>query len=725
MPNSLEGLIARQDIADIAKSEKLILDDDERLSVLESMKSIDVQACPGSGKTTLIAAKLILLAKKWPLQNQGICVLSHTNVAKDEIIERLEKSKTIEAQKLLSYPHFIGTIQEFVNKFLALPCIREDTGFTKFLEGDEGRREVLFSGEDLNSLCKSLYPKCGGPKKYDIEYYEVIKSFLGSMFWVSASESLAFYGDFGRLIEYKKGPKNKMYPRLQALKKCLESKGYYQYRDMYAIASQTILQNEKIASALRKRFPYVFLDEMQDTQEFQDDLLQLVFPLNNPSIIVQRFGDPDQGIFHGINGETANVSFNQKQKEEMHCVINKSHRFDNDIAKKIEKLSFNAVILDSELDCEALKVKKDCHSSDGAFKHTIFVYDDNTKQQVIHAFANLVSQEFSDQYKRRNDDGKFVVKVVGAVGKKVDSNPDKVQLKIAHYWPAFKNSRSKRSFKETTLIEAVSYCRKSANIDWAASYKILTNCILKILKMAGKNNAVRIDDKNEERPFNANTLMIFLKEKGKWHNYRKAIHTLLYEQEKLDGDRWGKVQSWLKRIFEIDNLSVELQKYLAFQEIEAIDCKDKDAGNQDNDALTPLPDNMIRHRDGFHIELSIIHGVKGETHDATLILETKNYCFDLEAMIPYLIDELPSLEYPNVKLGESPSMAAFKPNQKFMRQFYVAMSRPRHLLCLAAHNGRIKEGQRKKLMKKGWNILQVGVKKPVEEVLDAEKTTAK
>jgi superfamily I DNA/RNA helicase len=124
MAKLLNELISREDIAFLAHSEGLNFNDEDRISILESMRSIDIQACPGSGKTTLIAAKLILLAKKWPLSDQGICVLSHTNVAKDEIIERLKKSKTIEAQRLLSYPHFIGTIQEFSGKFVAFPYLR-------------------------------------------------------------------------------------------------------------------------------------------------------------------------------------------------------------------------------------------------------------------------------------------------------------------------------------------------------------------------------------------------------------------------------------------------------------------------------------------------------------------------------------------------------------------------------------------------------------------------
>ena len=55
--------------------------DSARVNVLKNMDSVDIQAFPGSGKTTILVAKLAILAKKWPYSNAGICVLSHTNVA--------------------------------------------------------------------------------------------------------------------------------------------------------------------------------------------------------------------------------------------------------------------------------------------------------------------------------------------------------------------------------------------------------------------------------------------------------------------------------------------------------------------------------------------------------------------------------------------------------------------------------------------------------------------
>lgn len=63
--------------------------DDDRIKILKNLESRDVQAFPGSGKTTILVAKLAILAKKWPYVNSGICVLSHTNVAREEIEDRL------------------------------------------------------------------------------------------------------------------------------------------------------------------------------------------------------------------------------------------------------------------------------------------------------------------------------------------------------------------------------------------------------------------------------------------------------------------------------------------------------------------------------------------------------------------------------------------------------------------------------------------------------------
>ena len=115
---------------DVEATERLLLPEGAHFSedakaVIRCWHSTDVAACPGSGKTTVLLAKLKLLADRMPFVNgAGICVLSHTNVAVDEIKTRLSDY----ADKLLSYPNYIGTIQSFVDKFVTMPYLRNITG---------------------------------------------------------------------------------------------------------------------------------------------------------------------------------------------------------------------------------------------------------------------------------------------------------------------------------------------------------------------------------------------------------------------------------------------------------------------------------------------------------------------------------------------------------------------------------------------------------------------
>lgn len=125
-PSDLIGPITDDDIEWARGLLKLQTLDAQRRAFLKSLTTLDVSACPGSGKTTLVVAKLAILARKWKSTTRGICVLSHTNVAREEIAHRL--GNTDVRQRLLGYPHFIDTIHGFVNRFLAVHgCCRRAT----------------------------------------------------------------------------------------------------------------------------------------------------------------------------------------------------------------------------------------------------------------------------------------------------------------------------------------------------------------------------------------------------------------------------------------------------------------------------------------------------------------------------------------------------------------------------------------------------------------------
>ena len=112
---------------EITKAEEEVLGDDhhfneEQKGFIKCLDSCCVQAYAGTGKTTSMVGKLHILAQKNIWKNgRGICVLSHTNVAVDEIKKHVAKHYPA----IMQYPNFIGTIQEFVNKFLFIPYLAE------------------------------------------------------------------------------------------------------------------------------------------------------------------------------------------------------------------------------------------------------------------------------------------------------------------------------------------------------------------------------------------------------------------------------------------------------------------------------------------------------------------------------------------------------------------------------------------------------------------------
>lgn len=88
--------------------------------VIDKSGKFVVRACPGSGKTYTVAARMAKLMTNWKYTNyQGIAAISFTNVAWKEIEQKL--SKNFKKEIPIRHPHFLGTIDSFVNKYIFLP----------------------------------------------------------------------------------------------------------------------------------------------------------------------------------------------------------------------------------------------------------------------------------------------------------------------------------------------------------------------------------------------------------------------------------------------------------------------------------------------------------------------------------------------------------------------------------------------------------------------------
>ena len=260
--------------------------DADRKAFLKRAETFDVSACPGSGKTTLVVAKLAILARKWRHDTSGICVLSHTNVAREEIQNRL--GHTPVGHRLLRYPHFIDTIHTFTNRFLGLPYLRSNGFPSPLIDDDIAKafRWNVLQGKERGMFESWLNRK--GKSINDITFSD-------------ANLSIALSAK-----KFPAGAHTDSYEKARNIVISSVEAGYYRYEEMFVWAECLLREFPEIAASLSYRFPLVLIDEMQDTSQRQAALLASIFDRTNGPSFIQRVGDPNQEIFK--SGQEQNLS---------------------------------------------------------------------------------------------------------------------------------------------------------------------------------------------------------------------------------------------------------------------------------------------------------------------------------------------------------------------------------------------------------------------------------
>ncbi len=340
--------------------------DTTRTGVLELLArsgSFDVQACPGAGKTTIIATKIVILLD-CPRERKGICVLTHTNVAREEIQRRLRHSDV--GRTALEAPHFVGTIQSFVDTFLALPYMR-----AKGIPIEQIDNDAFASAADdeyvrgYHKLRYWINRTRGAGQPEDTRYRAVE--------YGTATGELTFDGKQTGL----KNPETDSYKELAGLKEALTARGVFRHGDMYHFANQYLNEFPWAAKALRARFRVVLLDEMQDTSARQEALLNRLFPPD--AIDVQRVGDENQKIYD------MDVSADEPTSFPRAPVLNlgESVRFGEFIASRIATI---APLKQAILGADAARPGR----------HTILLFDERTAHDVVPRFAQIAANELLD-----------------------------------------------------------------------------------------------------------------------------------------------------------------------------------------------------------------------------------------------------------------------------------------------------------------------------------------
>ncbi|WP_180233583.1 UvrD-helicase domain-containing protein [Bacillus cereus] len=629
------------DSQDISYAEQMLLHDgdsfdDERRAVIQCLESKDIVACPGSGKTTTLLAKLAILAGKLPLENnKGICVLTHTNVAIDEIKNRLG----IHGEKLFNYPNNCSTIQSFVNQFLAIPA------YVHFY----GKKPIRIEDEIYNEeIRKKYYQIVPQGLRFGIEKSKIdVRTIRFNLENETLQRSL--YG-----AKIYDNEQTRSYLALKTLKEQMLEDGILCYDDAYFLAYKYLRENPNLKRLFSNRFLYVFIDEMQDTMKHQKELLELLF---DDSVVIQRIGDLNQSIY-----DQSGAIGSWEVDSESSLEISDSKRFSKAIADIVKNICVTPQNLNGNTNIEDIKP-------------CLLVYNSTNIQNVLKEFARIVVERDLHNLDRK------VFKAIGWVSE------HEREIGIKNYWEEFKTSRRKRSDFNSLIM----YLLKESSEDLERFGANLYND--KVLK--GILKALRImNEKNEEKHYTKQTFL----------NYLKEFHNEIYEDLMLKLSRWClMIQNRQEVVSEVEEFITEkLKRIFNWNDISQLTSFFSNTEEESTEAYSVQTNVMKFLEEGNEVDIEVasIHSVKGETHTATLYLETFYFEYDIKRIIAYLKGN-----------HENTNRSRIVQNLKMA---YVGMTRPTHLLCVAVREESI-NGHEVELNVAGWDIKYVEERVPVTQ----------
>lgn len=273
--------------------------------VFEKAGEFVVRACPGSGKTFSVAARLAHRLENWGQLYRGIAALSFTNVAWKEIEKKLNEHFNIVGT--LGYPHFLGTLDSFINTYIFLPYGHLVMGCPN--------RPILVGAPHSD----------WGIKRYDRDYeqyFSVVSLGINDQLVYPEIQGTFFFGF--NLIYKQDGSESAHATNLRSCKSKYWAKGYATQHDANYFALKLLHKYPGIAKAVAYRFSELILDEAQDTNDIQMQILEILNAVGLKEMML--VGDPDQAIFEWNNAKPSLFSDKYKLWEHNSIPLNQNRR---------------------------------------------------------------------------------------------------------------------------------------------------------------------------------------------------------------------------------------------------------------------------------------------------------------------------------------------------------------------------------------------------------------
>ena len=250
------------------------LNDEQAAAVAHGGGPLMVLAGAGSGKTRVVTRRIARLLQSGVRPGQ-ILAMTFTNKAAGEMAHRV-------AELGGGYVR-VATFHSACARFL-----RQD-GHHLGYPADFS----IYDVQDRDTLIKELMEDLG------IGSAQAKPSLLGQ--WISKLKNAAMKpsdmgggSDVARLVERIWTPYHERMRKVGAL----------DFDDLLGVFLQILREQPEVAERYRERFPWVLVDEFQDTNRVQYDLLKLLCPPPGNLCVV---GDPDQSIYGFRGAEVRNI----------------------------------------------------------------------------------------------------------------------------------------------------------------------------------------------------------------------------------------------------------------------------------------------------------------------------------------------------------------------------------------------------------------------------------
>lgn len=274
-----------------------------RYVVSSIQQNIFVEACPGSGKTEIIAMKAAYEYQNWPLSNKGIAILTFTRNSAEVITQRVTQYAGIAKS---GYPHFVGTLDSWLHQYIAHPFSHLLTGY-----GGKGFDCSIRLVEDTSSSSWLSTYRCGFPylsptrntPKQIPRYANMLRYDLDKKDWEVQTTKTGTYvtvKEYFDSTEFQSFCTDHPTWTLDGLRaNCAQTKskfwrsGFATYDDIELLSYRLLASND-LSKKLATRFPLLIVDECQDLSFCQ---LRILGRISQAGAKLHFVGDLNQAIY--------------------------------------------------------------------------------------------------------------------------------------------------------------------------------------------------------------------------------------------------------------------------------------------------------------------------------------------------------------------------------------------------------------------------------------------